>query len=99
MEAASACIFKQQVWSKKDMQISFALIAGDKDERSTLWVAKVLLFFHLNIQTDSSEIGYTFLRYIQCKPAISEVYKELAGAVLDCVVRKRKTIEQLGGRC
>lgn len=55
----------------------FVSIAGDEEDGSMLWVARLLLLFRLTSQTEIGGTEYLFLQYMACTPAMYEVDKEL----------------------
>lgn len=42
------------------------LIASDEEDKSVLCVARVLLLFYLNFETDGGQIGYAISQYMDC---------------------------------
>lgn len=63
--------------------------AGSGEERSMLWLARVLLLFRLNFSTDSGGTKYVFVQYIKCTTALDEVDVEL-----DCVCPRCSTTDE-----
>lgn len=70
----------------KDMQNTLVLVAHYSEEWFLLTVAKVILLFRLNTQTDISEIEYVCQQYIDCQPVHSYVlWEELRSTELNVV--------------
>lgn len=57
---------------------SFVLIAVDGEEKSVLWVPRMLLLFHLNFKTDLGGTRYASLQYMEFVLALNKVDKEFS---------------------
>lgn len=80
------------------LRSTFASISNDGKERSVHSVAKLLLLFRLDPQTDSSEKWYVFLQNISFRPLLGRVEKRWRVCFRGGAVQSKRIAAQLIGR-